>query len=65
GRTSKIYVVRIILAKIKQLAKQYSIAREIIQRSALTRVAAYNINGRTLHSLFYLPVKTKTYKPLT
>ena len=36
-----------------------------VQRAALTGVAAHGINGRTLHSLFKLPVSVNKLDPLS
>ena len=57
GGTGKTYVVRLISQRMKQLAEQYGVIGEIVRRAAPTGVAAFNINGRTLHSLFRLPIK--------
>jgi ATP-dependent DNA helicase PIF1 len=65
GGTGKTHVVRLISQRMKQLAEQYGVIGEIVRRAAPTGVAAFNINGRTLHSLFRLPIKTKKYENLT
>jgi ATP-dependent DNA helicase PIF1 len=46
-------------ARIQELAEQSSKGNPVV-RAAPTGVAAFNIVGRTLHSLFRLPVKQKT-----
>lgn len=65
GGTGKTYVVRLISAKLKELADTYGYKDEVIQRAALTGVTVYNINGRTLHALFRLLIKMKSYNRLT
>jgi ATP-dependent DNA helicase PIF1 len=50
---------------MKKLAERHGWKGEALRRAAPTGVAAYNINGRTLHSLFRLPIKTKNYDALT
>ena len=46
-------------ARLQELAQQSSRGNPVI-RAAPTGVAAFNIVGQTLHSLFRLPVKQKT-----
>ncbi|KAB2111480.1 hypothetical protein AG0111_0g1919 [Alternaria gaisen] len=65
GGSGKTHVVRLISAKLKQLAQSFGYNDEVLRRAAPTGVAAFNISGRTLHSLFRLPVKTKVYDPLS
>jgi ATP-dependent DNA helicase PIF1 len=47
------------------MATSYGYKDEILRRAVPTGVAAYNINGQTLHSLFRLPIKKKNYDALT
>jgi len=65
GGTGKTHVVRMISAKLKSMAQDFSYKDEVLLRGAPTGVAAFNISGRTLHSLFRLPVKSKVYEPLS
>jgi ATP-dependent DNA helicase PIF1 len=65
GGTGKTFTVGIVSRDLFRVAKQYGFKKEVLRRVAPTGVAAYNINGRTLHSLFRLPIKTKTYYALT
>lgn len=57
--TGKTFVLLKICARLQELARQAREANPVF-RGAPTGVAAFNIVGRTLHSLFRLPVKQKT-----
>ena len=63
--TSKTYIIRIISAKLKSIAQDFSYKNKVLLRGALTSVAAFNISGFTLYSLFRLSVKSKVYKLLS
>ena len=65
GGTGKTYVVLMISAKLKSMAQDFSYKDEVLLRGAPTGVAAFNISGRTLYSLFWLPVKSKVYELLS
>jgi ATP-dependent DNA helicase PIF1 len=54
----KTFTVLKICAQLQELARHSGKGNPVI-RAALTGVAAFNIVGRTLHSLFRLPVKQK------
>jgi helitron helicase-like protein/uncharacterized protein DUF6570/PIF1-like helicase len=63
--TGKSHVIGVLSAALQDLADQAGIATSPILRAAPTGVAAHGIAGRTLHSLFHLPVPLKAqYEPL-
>ncbi|KAJ5171639.1 hypothetical protein N7492_004232 [Penicillium capsulatum] len=63
--TGKSHVIGVISATLQAVAEDAGITRSPILRAAPTGVAAYAISGRTLHSLFRLPVPVgTTYQPL-
>jgi len=56
--SGKTFTVLKICAQLQELARQSGKGNPVV-RAAPTGVAAFNIVGRTLHSLFRLPVKQK------
>ena len=54
--TRKSYLIILLSAILTQIAIEASVHTPIL-RIALTRVAVFNIIGRTLYSLFRLPLK--------
>jgi len=60
--TGKSYVIAMISAKLQERAQAAGKGNPVF-RAAPTGVAAFNIQGRTLHSLLHLPVK-KAFMPL-
>lgn len=56
--SGKTFTLLKICARLQELAQQARQANPVV-RTAPTGVAAFNIVGRTLHSLFRLPVKQK------
>jgi hypothetical protein len=62
--SSKTFTLLIICARLQELAQQAGRPNPVL-RAAPTGVAAFNIVGRTLHSLFRLPVKHKVAGPYT
>jgi ATP-dependent DNA helicase PIF1 len=62
--TGKTTVIMSMCAVVDRLASELSLP-SLIFRAAPTGVAACNFSGSTLHSLLRLPVKDKTYQPLS
>ena len=56
--SGKTYTLLKICARLQELAQESGLSNPVV-RAAPTGVAAFNIVGRTLHSLFWLPVKRK------
>ena len=56
--SGKTFTLLMICARLQELAQQAGCCNPVL-RAAPTGVAAFNIVGRTLHSLFRLPVKQK------
>jgi hypothetical protein len=56
ARSGKTYTLLKICAKLQDLASQAGKQNPVFQ-AAPTGIAAYNITGKTLHSLLRLPVK--------
>jgi ATP-dependent DNA helicase PIF1 len=62
--TGKTTVIMSMCAEVDRLAAELGNPSPIF-RAAPTGVAACNFGGSTLHSLLRLPVKDKTYQPLS
>lgn len=58
GSTSKLHVIRLLSARLDQLARAHCKSSPVV-RAAPTGVTANNINGSTLHSLLRLPVSKR------
>ena len=58
ARTGKTYTFMKICAQLQELALQAERPNPVF-RAAPTGIAAFNINGKTLHSLLRLPVKNQ------
>ncbi|OXV12227.1 hypothetical protein Egran_00012 [Elaphomyces granulatus] len=54
--TGKSHVIMLISATLDRMAQSAGIDKPPVVRAAPTGVAAYGISGRTLHSMFRLPV---------
>ena len=61
--TGKSYMIAMISASLQQEARAAG-KSDPVSRAAPTGIAAFNIQGRTLHSLLRLPVKKK-FEPLS
>ena len=59
ARSGKTFTLLKTCARLQELAEQSGKGNPVVH-AAPTGVAAFNIVGRTLHSLFQLPVKQKT-----
>jgi hypothetical protein len=63
GGTGKTTVVLSMCYKLEKTADEHSLL-SLVLRAAPTGVAAHNIMGKTLHSLFKLPVKKSDFQLL-
>ncbi|EED14664.1 conserved hypothetical protein [Talaromyces stipitatus ATCC 10500] len=63
--TGKSHVIMLITTTLDRMARNADINTSPVMRAAPTGVAAYNINGRTLHSLFRLPIARGRMADLT
>ena len=62
--TGKTHVIMLLSSRLQQLAHRNGRANPLV-RSAPTGVAAHGISGRTLHSLFRLPIKASSWRELS
>jgi ATP-dependent DNA helicase PIF1 len=63
GGTGKTTVVLSMCYELENTADEHALSSPVL-RAAPTGVAAHNIMGKTLHSLFKLPVKKSDFQPL-
>jgi hypothetical protein len=63
GRTGKTTVLLSMCYELKKTADEHGLLSPVL-RAAPTSVAAHNIIGKTLHSLFKLPVKKSDFQLL-
>lgn len=60
AKIGKSYLMKIISSHLKEKALQYYKSDPILQ-AALTGICVFNISGKTLYQLLYLPIWHKFY----